>query len=176
VRINYNYFIQITRTSIHQRIIPFYFYDKTATSTAPICSSSPTTSYQYSTATPSQCINYTINADPTRSAGYTQTINSCDNGAPFNNTTPVWIRFLDPAGTLIPTTPIAPNSCGTVATGWYAGQYPTALYTTATSIVCFYYTTNTCADCSLISVTNCGTFDVYLLPEPANCNYRYCTI
>jgi hypothetical protein len=73
-------------------------------------------------------------------------------------------------------TPIPPNSCGTVVTGWYAGQYPATLYTTATSIVCFYYTTNTCADCSLISVTNCGTYTVYLLPEPDNCNYRYCTI
>jgi len=157
-------------------MISFYFHDKTATSTSLICSSSPTTSYQYSTAAPSQCLNYTNNTDPTRSVAYTASINYCDDVAPFSNTTSIWIRFLDPAGTIIPNAPVSPNSCGTVATGWYAGQYPSALYTTATSIVCFYYTTNTCADCSLISVTNCDNFYVYLLPEPDNCDYRYCVL
>lgn len=134
------------------------------------------TSYEYSTAAPYQCLNYTNNTDSTRNIGYTQSINYCDNVSPFVNTTSSWIRFLDPAGKVIPNSPVSPNRCGTVATGWYAGQYPTAFYTTATSVVCYYYTTNTCADCSLISITNCKTFYVFLLPEPPSCNYRYCTL
>lgn len=140
------------------------------------CSASPSTFYQYSTATPPQCFNYTNNTDLTRNADYTASINYCDDGSPFNDTAPLWIRFLDPAGTLIANAPIPPNHCGTIATGWYAGQYPTAFYTTATSIVCYYYTTNTCVACNLISITNCETFYIFLLPAPPFCNYRYCTL
>lgn len=144
--------------------------------TAAICTTSPVTSYQYSSATPSQCLNYTNNSDPTRNIIYRQSINYCDNISPFTNDTSVWIRFLDPAGKVIINSPESPNRCGTVATGWYAGQYPLAAYTTATSIVCFFDSTNTCTACSSISITNCRTYFVFLLPQPAFCNYRYCTI
>lgn len=141
-----------------------------------ICTNSPVTSYQYSTAAPAQCYNYTNNSDPTRNIVYTQTISYCDNISPFKNNTSVWIRFLDPAGKVIINAAESPNRCGTVATGWYAGQYPIAYYTTATSIVCFFYTSNTCAACSRISITNCRDFFVFLLPKPDSCNFRYCTI
>ncbi|CAF3647371.1 unnamed protein product [Adineta steineri] len=147
----------------------------TATSSA-VCSSTPITSYQYSTATPFQCLNYTNNTDKTRNIAYTSSINNCDNALPFVNTTSVWIRFRDDAGTLIANSPVPPNSCGSVATGWYAGQYPSAAFTTATSIVCFFVTTNTCSACNSISITNCQTFYVFLLPVTPYCNYRYCTL
>ena len=152
------------------------FYHVIAMTAGLICSSSPTTSYVYSTAVPSQCFNYTNNTDPTRNLAYTQSINYCDNVSPFNRTTPIWIRFLDPAGIIIPSAPASPNLCGSVATGWYAGQYPSAFFTTATSIVCFFISTNTCGDCSLVSITNCDNFYVFLLPKPNSCNYRYCTL
>ncbi|CAF1071248.1 unnamed protein product [Adineta steineri] len=141
-----------------------------------VCSSTPITSYQYSTATPFQCLNYTNNTDETRNIAYTSSINYCDNVLPFVNTTSVWIRFRDEAGTLIANAPVPPNSCGSVATGWYAGQYPSAAFTTATSIVCFFVTTNTCSACNSISITNCQTFYVFLLPVTPYCNYRYCTL
>ncbi|UJR33092.1 hypothetical protein I4U23_020549 [Adineta vaga] len=150
--------------------------NNSATTTPLQCSSSPTTTYVYSTETPLQCINYTQIIDNTRNVAYTQSINSCDNKSPFTNTTSVWIRFLDPAGTLLANSPVPPNSCGAVATGWFAGQYPTAIFTTATSIVCYFYSTNTCSDCSLISVTKCQDFYVYQLPQPPACDYRYCTV
>jgi hypothetical protein len=147
-----------------------------ATTTGAVCTSSPTTSFQYSTTTPPQCLNYTLNIDGTRNLGYTSTINLCDNVSPFNSITPVWIRFQDPAGTVVVNSPVPPNYCGTVATGWYAGQYPSVIYSTATSIACFYQTTNTCSSCNSMSVTNCNSYFVFLLLEPQSCNYRYCTI
>ncbi|CAF1500495.1 unnamed protein product [Adineta steineri] len=140
------------------------------------CSSSPLTTYQVSTTVPPQCSNYTLNTDETRNIAYTSSLNYCDNILPFNSTTPVWIRFQDQAGTLIAKSPVPPNSCGSTATGWYAGQYPSAFFTTATSIVCFFYIANTCYACSSISITNCQTFYVFLLPVPPSCNYRYCTL
>ncbi len=141
-----------------------------------VCTTTPATTYNYSTVSPSQCSNYIENADGTRNIGYTATINSCDNVASFSSAAPVWFRFEDPAGKVIANSPVPPNSCGTVATGWYAGQYPTPNFSTATSIVCYYISTNTCAACNLISVTNCQTFYVFLLPQPPSCNYRYCTL
>ncbi|CAF0739575.1 unnamed protein product [Rotaria sordida] len=146
-------------------------------STTPfVCSSSPATYYQYTTVTPPQCLNYTTNTDATRNIGYTASINYCDNISPFTNATSVWIRFQEPAGTVMANSPVPPNYCGTVVTGWYAGQYPPTVFTTVTSIVCFYYGTNTCSSCTVISVTNCQTFNVFLLPQPHSCNYRYCTL
>ncbi|CAF3473838.1 unnamed protein product [Rotaria socialis] len=148
----------------------------TSATTPPQCSPSPATYFQYTTVTPPQCLSYTLNTDATRNIGYTSSINYCDDVAPFSNTTSVWIRFQEPAGTLLASSPVSPNYCGTVVTGWYAGQYPSPVFTTATSIVCFYYATNTCSSCATISVTNCLNFYVYLLPEPQSCNYRYCTL
>lgn len=121
-------------------------------------------------------MNYTTNADSTRNIGYTSSINYCDNIAPFSNATSVWIRFREPAGTLVANSPVPPNSCGTVVTGWYAGQYPSTVFTTATSVVCFYYSTDTCSSCAAISITNCLNFYVFLLPQANTCNYRYCTL
>jgi hypothetical protein len=140
------------------------------------CTTTPSTVYRYSTVTPSQCLNYTINRDATRHIGYTASINFCDNISPFNNSTSVWLRFQESAGIVIVNSPVPPNRCGTVATGWYAGQYPTAVFSTATSLVCFYQTTNTCASCTSISITNCQTYYVFSLSQLSSCNYRYCTI
>lgn len=148
----------------------------TDANSAPICTAFPVTSYQYSSTAPFQCSNYTNNSDATRNIVYTQSINYCDNTSPFNNQTSVWIRFLDPAGKVLINAPESPNRCGTVATGWYAGQYPAAAFTTASSIVCFFDSSNTCSACRSISITNCQTFFVFLLPQPNACNYRYCTI
>lgn len=152
------------------------FYNQTLETSTATCSSSPTTYYEYATGTPSQCLNYTLNTDATRNIGYTSSIDSCDDVSPFTDSTPIWIRFQAPAGNLIANSPVTPSYCGAVVTGWYAGQYPSALFTTATSIVCFYYTTNTCYACSSISITKCHDFYVFLLPATPACNYRYCTL
>jgi hypothetical protein len=140
------------------------------------CTSAPSTSYQLSTATPPQCLNYTLDADGTRNIAYTASINLCDNVLPFNNVTPIWFRFQVAAGSVVANAPVTPNRCGAVVTGWYAGQYPVAFFSTATSLACFYQSSNTCASCSVMSVTNCQTFYVFSLPQPPSCNYRYCTL
>ncbi|CAF4757757.1 unnamed protein product, partial [Rotaria sp. Silwood1] len=104
----------------------------TTLTTSFLCSSSPATYYQYTTLTPPQCLNYTTDTDATRNIGYTTSINFCDNKSPFTNATSVWFRFQEPAGTLMANSPIPPNYCGTVVTGWYAGQYPSTVFTTVT--------------------------------------------
>ena len=140
------------------------------------CTSAPSTIYKLSTATPPECLNYTLDADGTRNIRYTASINFCDNVLPFNNATPIWFRFQDAAGIVVANAPIPPNRCGAVATGWYAGQYPAAVFSTATSLACFYQTSNTCSSCTVMSVTNCQTYYVFSLLQPPSCNYRYCTV
>jgi hypothetical protein len=90
---------------------------------------------------------------------------------------PVWIRFQGQAGSIITSAAVSTLRCGTTYTGWYAGQYPATIYTTATSNACFYSSAATpCTPCNLMSITNCGSFFVFGLVAPPICNARYCTI
>lgn len=148
-----------------------------ATTEAVVCTTTPRTTYQYSSSIPDECQNYVLNTDRTRNIGFTGSINYCDNEEPFQNETSVWIRFENPAGiVVIKEPPVTQNRCGAIVSGWYPGQYPDSVFTRATSIVCFFENTNTCASCRQISITNCRNFYVFLLPTPPSCNYRYCTI
>ena len=148
-----------------------------ATTTAAICTASPNTWFETSASMPPQCSNYTIDTDPTRNAVfYNSNITGlCDDTSPFSNK-PVWFRFLPPAGTAIINYTVPNGYCGTSAPGWYAGQYPSTIYTTATSIACYVIGSNLCWQCNQMSVTNCNTFFVFGLPRSATCNCRYCTM
>lgn len=123
-------------------------------------------------ALPAQCFSYTTNSDSTRNVGYTATID-CDSTI-FGSGT--WVRFVSPAGTMIPTS--APNSyaCGTHATGWYNGPYPSSAGTTTTGTVCYNWSGNTCNWSNQIQITHCSTFYVFYLITPAGCSFRYCTV
>lgn len=166
-----------------QQQVCFNLIDKTwvkslsylATTTAPVCTASPNTWFETSATMPVQCSNYTINTDITRDIAYNNISNLCDNMVPFG-VAPVWFRFQTPGGIMIANHSVANGYCGTSAPGWYAGQYPSTSYTTATSIACYRNGGNLCFYCNLMSVTNCNTFFVFALPKPPSCNLRYCTM
>ncbi len=121
------------------------------------------------------CSSYTTINDPTRSinaAGYAL---GCDNAAPFNQSNPIWIRFVGTGGTTLPLATPGMNLCGSTGTGWYNGVMPSS-GEIANGTACFTWLTNICQYSASISVANCGSFYVYLLPPAPACMMRYCTI
>jgi hypothetical protein len=122
----------------------------------------PTTWFESSNTIPPQCLIYLTNTDGTRQISYTTAFPTCDNTWPFSSIF-FWVRFQGSAGSVIIDSPMPPNYCGTVYTGWYAGLYPSTFYSTASSIACFNNGVNTCAACTPMKVTNCGTFYVFAL-------------
>ncbi len=100
----------------------------------------------------------------------------CDNSAPFiNRTVPVWIRFIGTGGTTLPLTTPGLNICGSVGTGWYDGDMPSSGQL-VNGTACFTWYDSVCRYSQSISVGNCGSFYIYLLPPPPACMIRYCTI
>ncbi|CAF3698578.1 unnamed protein product [Rotaria socialis] len=91
------------------------------------------------------------------------------------NSLGVWVRFLSPAGTSIPTVTPGISHCGTDASGWYNGAYPSTTGSTTTGTVCYHWSSSTCNWSNSIQITNCGAFYVFLLINPPVCNLRYCT-
>lgn len=148
-----------------------------ATTLAPICTTTPSTSFEASLVMPPQCSKYTLDTDGTRSLNYREVlgINRCDSIWPSDNQT-VWFRFQSPAGTMIVNYTVPSNRCGTICGGWYAGQYPSTGYTIATSIACFVGGAGPCHWCNLVSITNCDGFFVFALTKPPECPLRYCTM
>jgi hypothetical protein len=126
---------------------------------------------------PSACSAYTTLNDPTRSVNAPGYALGCDNTSPFiNRTFPVWIRFIGTGGTTLPLTTPGLNICGSQGTGWYYGAMPTSTGAIVNGTACFTWTTSVCGFSASISVANCGSFYIYLLPPPPICMARYCTI
>jgi hypothetical protein len=124
---------------------------------------------------PSACSAYTTVDDPTRSVNAPGYALGCDNTAPFTNqSSPVWIRFVGTGGTTLPLTAPAMNLCGSAGTGWYDGTMPSS-GATINGTACFTWYTSTCRFSQSISVANCGSFYIYLLPPAPACMMRYCT-
>lgn len=123
-------------------------------------------------AVPKECSNYITLANETRRVFYSDTTEEGDCGL-FGDGT--WVRFVPPAGTRVPISPVGNYRCGTEATGWYLGDYPINNGLTSSGAVCFTYDRD-CDWNSDISITNCGSFYVFYLKDPPVCNARYCTI
>ncbi len=122
------------------------------------------------------CSSYTTLNDPTRSVFATGYALGCDNTAPFiNRTTPIWSRFIGTGGTQLPLTTPGLNICGSVGTGWYSGVMPSSGQI-VNGTACFTWTYSVCQYSQSISVANCGSFYIYLLPPAPACMMRYCTI
>ena len=124
-----------------------------------------------SAALPSQCSSYTTDSDSTRNVAYTATV-VCDTST-FSSTA-VWVRFVSPAGTYIPTSAPSTSTCGTHAPGWYNGPYPSTAGSTTTGTVCYNWSGNTCNWSNQIQITHCNTFYVFYLIAPPVCSLRYC--
>ncbi|CAF2075317.1 unnamed protein product [Rotaria magnacalcarata] len=113
----------------------------------------------------------TVCVNNTRYITYKSTI-GCDSTV--FGTVGAWIRFLSPAGTIIPT--FAPNSwsCRTPAPGWYNGFYPLSTGSTIKGTVCYNWSGDACIWSNSIGITNCNTFYVFRLTDPPYCSLRYC--
>jgi len=86
-----------------------------------------------------------------------------------------WYRMREPAGTQLPESPPADNSCSTDAPGWLNGAHPTTEEGIVTRDVCLAFGGMACAGGSFnIEVVNCGAFFLYRLDDFGACNARYC--
>ncbi|KAL9987886.1 hypothetical protein ACROYT_G002264 [Oculina patagonica] len=132
---------------------------------------SPTSSSAYipSTASPTECFNYTILDEFDRAKGYKGVVNKCDSSLLKR-----WYRFLGLAGKQMPDACVAPERCGTQAPGWLSGGHPTVAQGAVQRTVCFSYSSFCCLLSTSIRVRNCGAFYVYELPPTDGCNMRYC--
>ena len=100
----------------------------------------------------------------------------CDNTPPFNQSNPVWIRFIGTGGSTLPLTTPGLNICGSQGTGWYDGDMPSSSGEIVNGTACFTWTGSVCRYSVSMSVANCASFYIYLLPPPPACMMRYCTI
>lgn len=109
--------------------------------------------------------------DPTRNSG-NPTFIGCDSGV-FGSGT--WVRFLPPAGTHIPPYAQSTSMCGTHATGWYSGSYPTTAGSSVAGTICYNWSGLSCNWSSSVTITHCGTYFVFWLIDPPVCSLRICT-
>ena len=152
----------------------FCFYSASSySSTTTICPTTSITTTVTTRSLPAQCTNYTLNTDETRRPPYTST-SSCDYEA--FDVIPTWVRFQDPAGTLLATCPMSPNTCGTQFPGWYTGLYPSTAGDITYGVVCYVSDSDLCFETSGVIITNCNGYYVFYLRDPPTCDMRYCTI
>ncbi len=136
--------------------------------TTPITSAAVTASPM-----PGQCTNATLISDGTRSAGF-QGSPYCDQTGPLG--TPGWFQFFGSGGMILANCVVASDLCGSQATGWYSGAFPSTTGTTTTGNVCFNWLGNTCLWSIPIQVTNCNGYYVFYLSPVPLCDLRYCTV
>ena len=87
---------------------------------------------------------------------------------------PAWYRFTGAAGDRMPTSCVEPNSCGTDAPGWLDGLHPSVKEGIVTRRVCYRLKSKCCYQKNDIQIQNCGTFYIYRLVKPPECDLRYC--
>ena len=126
---------------------------------------------------PSECKNYQILSDATRSINnfsYTASV-YCDDRLSTG-----WYRFMGEAGIQLPEQPVGnsvgePYSCHTHAVSWLTTPHPRFGEGSVSRTVCFSWNGDNCFFRSVsIFVINCGEYFVYYLPPPPICSYRYC--
>lgn len=86
----------------------------------------------------------------------------------------IWVRFGGSATQMASSAPPI-YRCATSATGWYTGTLPSSVGSIVTGVVCFSWTSSIYDWHSIVSVTNCNGFYIYLLVSPPQCALRYCT-
>jgi len=87
-----------------------------------------------------------------------------------------WYRFASYVGGQMPTSPVQPNRCGTVAPVWLNGNHPSVADGTVTRRACinFLNINNGCVQSFDIGIRNCSTFYVYFLRPTYSCAVAYC--
>ena len=123
------------------------------------------------------CNDYHVLNDPTRNLHYATTDWFCDDTDRDDPSPewhgPGWYRLGMPAGTSIPEEPVEPYHCNTAATGWLNGNHP-APGNTIDATICFNWNGNNCWTQIQIQIKHCDEYFLYYLPDPPQCNLRYC--
>ncbi|XP_078377492.1 uncharacterized protein LOC144660677 isoform X5 [Oculina patagonica] len=88
--------------------------------------------------------------------------------------TPKWYRFTGAAGTMMPTSCVPKNYCGTHAPGWLSGSHPTKVGQIVNGKVCFHWSRSCCQWHANIQIKKCNGFYVYKLAKTPVCWLRYC--
>ena len=88
--------------------------------------------------------------------------------------TPKWYRFTDAAGTMMPTSCVPKQHCGTHAPGWLSSSHPTKVGETVNGKVCFHWGSKCCLWHANIQVKKCNGFYIYKLARTPLCSLRYC--
>ena len=86
-----------------------------------------------------------------------------------------WYRFVGAAGTKMPTTHVPAYRCGTGLPGWLDGAHPTVEDGEVFRKVCFTRHSDSCRYTKNIFVKNCGSYFIYRLIKPPDCDLRYCS-
>ena len=126
---------------------------------------------------PSECNNYWILSDATRSV---QSIVNNENVYCDNSLSTGWYRFMGEAGTQLPEQPVGnsvgePYSCHTHAVSWLTTPHPRFGEGSVSRAVCFSWNGYNCLSSPVsISVINCDGYFVYYLPTAPFCHSRYC--
>jgi len=93
---------------------------------------------------------------------------------------PGWYRVVEPAGTRLVEGDPGHQHCNTDDPGYIVnediGKHPSKPGESVQVKTCFRFSeANHCYHEDKITITNCGTFFVYKLGKPLNCDDRYCT-
>jgi len=129
---------------------------------------------------PSQCKDYNMMMDQTRSVNYGRGNNSDHQGSA--TTSPDWkgtgwYRMFNPAGTMMPEQPVGYDHCGGTKAGWLMGPHPALAGENVERKACF-CVEDLSSDCSFektVNVTNCGDYYVYHLVDTSfDSGFRYC--
>ena len=118
------------------------------------------------------CFHYENLSDANRKISYVTPYGSelCDSQLPEG-----WYRFVGAAGTKMPTTRVPAYRCSTEWSSWLDDAHPTVEDGEIRRTVCFSDRTTGCKKLRDIFVKNCGSYFIYKLQQPPNCNSRYCS-
>ena len=122
-----------------------------------------------------ECQSYQSLTDGSRKITYSAGLVTCD----YYELTPGWYRFEGAAGTMMATSCVPTNHCGTHAPGWLNGVHPTVAEGQVTRQACFHYYSNCCEWSMNIQVRNCGKYYIYYInrtPPEHTCHLRYCGV
>lgn len=128
-------------------------------------------------------MNYITLSDPWRKIGSTYE-QKCDKGDQDMDGIN-WFRFVEPAGTVLPTSPNVDamqshSACGADSAAWISERHPTPNEGVVNRTACFAWAMEECfRSVGTIGVGACNVggvfYYVYQLKHPQNCFLAYCT-
>ena len=85
-----------------------------------------------------------------------------------------WYRFVGAAGTRMPTERVQAFRCSTNWPGWLTTTHPTVEDGEVRGVVCLSDRSTSCQYSKKIFVKKCGSYFIYNVFQPPNCDSRYC--